>query len=124
MKSVISLAIITFKEGIRNRALFGIGLLALFVLGLNLAVAGFFMRDIGKVTVDMNISALSFAGLLLIFFVGVNLMAKDIDRKTIHLVLSKPISRRQYIFGKFFGIQFFVFVSRLSYFCCGFIARF
>ena len=113
MKSVFALATITFKEGIRNRSLFGIALLALFLFGLNVTVAGFFMRDIGKVTVDMNLSALSFAGLLLVFFVGINLIAKDIDRKTIHLVLSKPISRAQYIWGKYLGIQFFVTISLL-----------
>lgn len=113
MKAVLSLAIITFKEGIRNRSLFGIALVALFLFGLNITVAGFFMRDIGKVTVDMNLSALTIAGLLLVFFVGVNLMAKDIDRKTIHLVLSKPLGRAHYIWGKYLGIQFFVTVSLL-----------
>jgi len=113
MRRIFALAMITFKEGIRNRSLFGIGLLALFLFGLNITVAGFFMRDIGKVTVDMNLGALNFAGLLLVLFVGVNLMAKDIDRKTIHLVLSKPISRAQYIWGKYLGIQFFVSVSLL-----------
>lgn len=111
MIKILALALITFLEGIRNRSVFGIGLFALFILGLNIAVAGFFMRDIGKVTVDMNLSALSVAGLLLVFFVGVNLMAKDIDRKTIHLVLSKPISRVEYLWGKYLGILFFVFVS-------------
>lgn len=113
MSRVFALALITFREGIRNRSVFGIGLFALFILGLNIAVAGFFMRDIGKVTVDMNLSALSVGGLLLVFFIGVNLMAKDIDRKTIHLVLSKPISRVEYIWGKYFGILLFVLVSLL-----------
>ena len=118
MKAVLSLALITFKEGIRNRSLFGIALVALFLFGLNISVAGFFMRDIGKVTVDMNLSALTIAGLLLVFFVGINLMAKDIDRKTIHLVLSKPLSRAQYIWGKYLGIQFFVTVSLLLLAAC------
>jgi ABC-type transport system involved in multi-copper enzyme maturation permease subunit len=118
MKAVLSLAMITFKEGIRNRSLFGIALVALFLFGLNITVAGFFMRDIGKVTVDMNLSALTIAGLLLVFFVGINLMAKDIDRKTIHLVLSKPLSRAQYIWGKYLGIQFFVTVSLLLLASC------
>jgi len=118
MRSIFALATIAFKEGIRNRSLFGIALLALFLFGLNISVAGFFMRDVGKVSVDMNLSALSFAGLLLVFFVGVNLMAKDIDRKTIHLVLSKPISRSQYIWGKYWGIQVFVSVSLLMLFFC------
>lgn len=108
MKSILALATITFKEGIRNRSVYGIVIFALFILGLNVAVAGFFMREIGKVTVDMNLSALSFSGLLLVFFVGINLMAKDIDRKTIHLVLSKPISRIEYIWGKYLGLLLFV----------------
>jgi len=111
MKKVLALALITYREGIRNRSVFGIVLFSLFIFGLNIAVAGFFMRDVGKVTVDMNLSALSVAGLLLVFFVGVNLMAKDIDRKTIHLVLSKPISRVEYIWGKYFGILFFILAS-------------
>lgn len=111
MIRIWSLARITFLEGIRNRSVFGIALFSLLILGLNIAIAGFFMRDIGKVTVDMNLGALSFAGLLLVFFVGINLMAKDIDKKTIHLVLSKPISRVEYIFGKYLGVIIFVFLS-------------
>ncbi|MBN2429353.1 MAG: ABC transporter permease [Deltaproteobacteria bacterium] len=111
MKRISALALITYKEGIRNRSLFGILAFALFVLGLNIAVAGFFMREVGKVTVDMNLSALTFSGLLLVFFVALNLMAKDIDKKTIQLVFSKPISRAEYIIGKYLGIQVFILVS-------------
>ena len=111
MSRILALSTITFREGIRNRSVFGILLFSLFLLGLNIAVAGFFMRDIGKVSADMNLSALSFAGLLLVLFVGINLISKDIDKKTIHLVLSKPISRTEYIFGKFLGIQCFIAVS-------------
>ncbi len=111
MKKILALAQISFYEGIRNRSVYGIVVFSLFVFGLNLCVAGFFMRDVGKVTIDMNLSALSIAGLLLVFFVVVNLMAKDIDRKTIHLVLSKPISRVQYIWGKYLGVLAFIAVS-------------
>jgi ABC-type transport system involved in multi-copper enzyme maturation permease subunit len=116
MRKIFALALITFYEGVRNRSVFGILLFSMFVFGLNVAVAGFFMRDIGKVTVDMNLSALSVAGLLLVFFVVVNLMAKDIDRKTVHLVLSKPITRVQYIWGKYFGVLFFIAASLASLF--------
>ncbi len=111
MNSILALSMITFKEGIRNRTLYGIALLALFLFGLNITVAGFFMRDIGKVSVDMNLAALTVAGILLVLFVGINLMAKDIDKKTIQLVLSKPITRTQYIIGKYLGIILFVSAS-------------
>ena len=120
MIRIWALAVITFKEGIRNRSIFGVLAFALFVLGLNIAVAGFFMRELGKVTVDMNLSALTFSGLLLVFFVALQLMAKDIDKKTIQLVFSKPVSRSEYIAGKYFGILLFVFVSLavLAIFSC------
>jgi len=104
MNKVVALAVITFKEGVRTRSLFGIFLFALFVFGLNIAVAGFFMRDISKVSVDMNLAAREVSGLLLTLFVGLNLLAKDIDKKTIHLVLAYPISRLQYVLGKYLGV--------------------
>lgn len=113
MQNVLAIANITFWEGLRSRSIFGIAFVALFVFGLNIAVAGFFMRDVGKVTVDMNLAALSFSGLLIVLFVGLNLIAKDIDKKTVQLVLSKPISRQSYIVGKYLGILCFVFVSLL-----------
>ncbi|AJF07917.1 hypothetical protein GSUB_05035 [Geoalkalibacter subterraneus] len=111
MRRVFALAVVTCREGLRDRSLYGILLFLLFTLGLNIAVAGFFMRDLGKVTVDMNLAALSFAGLLIVFFIGINLMAKDIDKKTIHLVLSRPFSRGEYIWGKFVGLVLLVLAA-------------
>lgn len=121
---ILALALLTSKEGIRDRALYGIFLFALFALGLNIAVAGFFMQDLGKVTVDMNLAALSFSGLLLVFFICINLMAKDIDKKTIHLVLSKPFSRTEYIWGKYIGLLSVVLFAQaiLLLFSCSTIA--
>ena len=113
LRRIWALAVITCKEGIRNRSLFGVFAFALFVLGLNVAVAGFFMMELGKVTVDMNLSALTLSGLLLIFFIALHLMAKDIDKKTVQLVFSKPISRSEYIIGKYLGILGFVTASLL-----------
>lgn len=108
IKRVFSLVILTFKEGVRERALFGIGLFALLLMLASLVVVSLFMRDLHKVAVDINLSAITFAGLMLTFFVSINLMAKDIDKYTIYCVLSKPISRSEYILGKFFGIMLLI----------------
>ncbi len=98
------IAFITFKEGIRNRALYGITLFALLLFGATALVATTVPREVGKVSVDMALSTISFSGLLIVLFVGINLMAKDLDKRTIYTVLSRPISRSQYIVGKFFGM--------------------
>jgi ABC-type transport system involved in multi-copper enzyme maturation permease subunit len=103
MKGLWAVTVVTFLEGIRNRAFYGISIIALLLLAANLVVAGLFPQEIGKVAVDFALSTVSFAGLLVVLFIGINLVAKDLDRKTIYMVLSRPISRQGYIVGKFFG---------------------
>jgi len=107
------IARITFLEGIRSRVLYGIFLFALFVMVMSIVFANFFMQDIGKVAVDFNLSAISFAGLLICLSVSINLISKDLDKKTIHFVLSRPISRSAYILGKFFGVTLIVLFAYL-----------
>jgi ABC-type transport system involved in multi-copper enzyme maturation permease subunit len=105
------IALITFKEGIRNRAIYGITLVALMLFGATALVATMVPREVGKVAVDMALSTISFAGLLVVLFVGINLMAKDLDKRTIYTVLSRPISRSRYIVGKFFGMIMLITVT-------------
>jgi ABC-type transport system involved in multi-copper enzyme maturation permease subunit len=111
MKPLLSLAVITFKEGIRSRAMYGISLLALILMIVNVLISSMMMQDVGKVAVDMALSTVSFVGLLLVLFVGINLVAKDLERKTIYMVLARPISRSQYIWGKFMGIAALIVIS-------------
>jgi len=124
MNALWAIAMITFKEGIRNRAIFGILLLALLLAAANFFVSGMIMQEIGKVAVDIGLSSISFSGLMLVLFVGINLMAKDLDRRTIYMVLSRPISRYQYIYGKFFGMTLLVLASTalVSLFSLGAVA--
>lgn len=110
MQQLWPIALITFKEGIRNKSMYGISLLALLMLLANFIISDMIGHDVGKVAVDIALSAVSFSGLLLVLFVGINLMAKDLDRKTIYIVLAKPISRVQYIVGKFLGITLLIIV--------------
>lgn len=110
MRLLWPVAAITFKEGIRNRSIYGISLIALLMLVANFIISDMMSQEVGKVAVDMALSAVSFSGLLLVLFVGINLMAKDLDRKTIYMVLAKPISRGQYLIGKFLGVALLILV--------------
>ncbi len=107
------LAVITFWEGVRSRVLYGIFLFSLFIMALSFIFVNFFMKDIGKIAVDFNLSAISFAGLLIAVSLSVNLIAKDLEKKTIYFVLSKPISRPCYILGKYAGITLLVLFAYL-----------
>jgi Cu-processing system permease protein len=104
MSGIFSLAYVTFKEGIRSRALFGIFIMALLTFAVTVTLTNLFMRDIVKVAADLSLATITFSGLLMVMFIGTNLLSKDIDKRTIYMVISRPISRSQYIVGKFLGL--------------------
>jgi ABC-type transport system involved in multi-copper enzyme maturation permease subunit len=111
LAKILSLSVLTFREGVRDRAIIGIGLFAVVMMSVTLVVISLFMRELSKVAVDINLSAFSLSGLLLTFFLSITLMAKDIDKKTIYCVMSKPLSRSQYIWGKYCGILFIILTA-------------
>jgi ABC-type transport system involved in multi-copper enzyme maturation permease subunit len=108
---ITSLAYITFKGGIRDRTILGIVILAFLLLISTPLFASFSMRQVVAVAVDYNLSTISFLGLLLSIFAGINLITKDIDRRSIYTVISLPLSRSQYLIAKFFGLVSIIFFS-------------
>jgi ABC-type transport system involved in multi-copper enzyme maturation permease subunit len=111
MAQIWLLARITFKEGVRNRILIGILFFALLLSLLNLIFSQMFTYDLSKVSVDLGLSMVSIAGLAIIFFMGINLMARDFEKRTIYMVISRPIARWQYVVGKFLGLALMVGLS-------------
>ncbi len=107
------IAAITLREGIRNRALQGI----LFVAGLlclvYLIVIPLFAFDTGKVAVDLSFASITLAGLAIVIFLGISMVARDIHQRSVCMVLSRPIARPAYILGKFSGVGLTVLIAVL-----------
>lgn len=113
MKIIRILAGITFLEGVRNRFFYGLVLIALLLIGANLVLTHSFAYDLGKVAVDIGLSATAIFGLMIIFFLGINLISKDLDKLTVYMLLGRPVARWQYVIGKFFGLSLIILVSML-----------
>lgn len=113
MKNVRILAAITFLEGARNRFFYGLLMIGLLLIGANLVITHSFSYDLGKVAVDIGLSATAVFGLMIIFFLGINLISKDLDKLTVYMVLGRPIARWQYVIGKFMGLSLIILVSML-----------
>lgn len=113
MKHVRVLAAITFLEGARNRIFYGLLTVSLLLIGANLVITHSFSYDLGKVAVDIGLSATAIFGLIIIFFLGINLISKDLDKLTVYMVLGRPIARWQYVLGKFLGLSLIILVSML-----------
>ena len=104
MRSIWSLALITLKEGLRQRILIGVLVASLLLILFGVLISGLFMRDTLKILLDICLTSVSLGGLLVPFFLSINLLAVDIERKTIYTILSRSVSRTEYILGKFLGL--------------------
>lgn len=101
---VKGIAINTFRESARNKmfyllVFFGI----LFALSSKL-VSFLTLGDAMKVLKDTGLAAINFFCVLIAIFTGINLIYKEIEKKTVFNILSKPVSRDEFIIGKFLGL--------------------
>jgi Cu-processing system permease protein len=94
----------TFKETIRNKILYNILIVAGVALVLSISFGDLSVFSRGQVMADFGLAIMSLTGLLLAVFIGVGLLGMEISTKTIYGILTKPVSRNAFIFGKFFGL--------------------
>jgi len=104
VNTIWAIAAITLKEGLRQRILYGVIIASLLLIFFAVLISGLFMRDILKILLDICLSAVSIGGLLVPFFLSINLLSGDIEKRTIYTLLSRNISRNQYILGKYVGL--------------------
>ena len=103
-RRVVAIARNAFREAVRDRVLYN---LVVFVL---LLIAGaIFLGEISagqeaKIIVDLGLSAILLFGVFIAIFVGVGLVYKEIERRTLYAILSKPIGRGEFLLGKYLGL--------------------
>jgi ABC-type transport system involved in multi-copper enzyme maturation permease subunit len=102
-----------FREAVRDRVLYN---LVLFVLLLT--VAAIFIGELSggqerKIIVDLGLSAMLLFGVFISIFVGVGLVYKEIERRTIYAIFSKPVGRGEFLLGKYLGLCLTLLVNVL-----------
>ncbi len=94
----------TFREAVRDRVLYNLIAFALLLSGAAVLV-GQISIDIEKlVVINLGLTAVSLFGIVIAIFIGIGLVAKEIDKRTLYTVLSRPVGRWEFIAGKFFGL--------------------
>jgi len=104
MRRIGALALNTFREAIRNRVLHSLVAFALVLIFSALAVGQLSLHEEARLTRDLGLGGIGLFGVLIAVFVGVNLVYKEIDRKTIYAILAKPVRRHEFVLGKFAGM--------------------
>jgi len=101
---IIHIASNTFREAVRDRVLYNLIAFAVLLSGAAILV-GQISIDIERlVVVDLGLTAISLFGVVIAIFIGIALVSKEIEKRTLYTVLSRPVRRWEFIVGKFFGL--------------------
>lgn len=101
---MIAVAVNTFREAVRDRVLHGVLGIALLLLVFTLALAELALDQQRRVVADIGLSSISFFSVVMAVFLGSSLLYKEIERRTLYVILPKPIRRHEFLLGKYFGI--------------------
>ncbi|HQE82938.1 MAG TPA: ABC transporter permease subunit [Candidatus Hydrogenedentes bacterium] len=116
-----SIALFTFREGLRKKTLIGFLILSILVIFGSMFMTAMMYDTGGTVATDVDvklikdicITAVSIFGVLIAIFISASVVPTEIENKVIYTVLSKPVRRFQYLLGKFVGVQITVLVNLL-----------
>ena len=93
-----------FREAVRDRVLYNLVLFVLLLIAGAIFLGELSAGQEAKIIVDLGLSAMLLFGAFIAIFVGVGLVYKEIERRTLYAILSKPIGRGQFLFGKYLGL--------------------
>lgn len=108
---VISIAFNTFRESIREKLLYNLLIFALLMIGSSILLTRLTVGEWDRLIINLGLSSMNFFGVLIAIFVGISLVSKEIDKKTIYTILSKPVPRYEFLLGKYLGLMITLFVN-------------
>src|ERR1700721_1998042 len=97
-------AINTIREAVRDRVLYNLIVFALMMMGAAILVGEISIGIDRLVIINLGLTAISIFGLVMAIFIGVGLVYKEIEKRTLYSLLSKPIRRWEFLVGKYVGL--------------------
>ncbi len=111
MRSIYFVALNTFKELTRDKTFYVLFVFGIFMLGFSMALAQLTATEQHRLTVDFGLTGIHLSVVALSIFAGSTLVFRELEKKTILYLLSKPISRGQFLIGKFLGLFVINFIT-------------
>lgn len=102
-----------FREAVRDRVLYNLVLFVLLLTGGAIFVGELSAGQEAKIIIDLGLSATLLFGAFISIFVGVGLVYKEIERRTVYAIFSKPVGRGQFLVGKYLGLCLTLLVNVL-----------
>jgi len=101
---VLSIAFNTFRENLREKLLYNLLFFALLMIGSSVLLTRLTVGEWDRLIIDLGLSSMNLFGVLIAIFVGISLVSKEVDKKTIYTIVSKPVPRYEFLIGKYLGL--------------------
>ncbi|MDD5222743.1 MAG: ABC transporter permease subunit [bacterium] len=111
MHKLLAIAHNTFKETIRDRILYNILIFSILLIAFSHFLIALDIGGDEKIVVDLSLACISIFGVLIAIFIGIGLVYKEIEKRTIYTILSKPVSRPVFLLGKYLGLLMTLLVN-------------
>jgi ABC-type transport system involved in multi-copper enzyme maturation permease subunit len=104
MQAVRHIAVNVFRESVRDRVPYNLVIFAILLIGASYLLGQLTAGQDVKIIKDLGLAATSMFGLFIAIFIGIGLVSKEVERRSIYALLAKPISRPQLVLGKYAGL--------------------
>ena len=101
---IFPIALNTFREAVRDRVLYNLVAFAVLMSGAAILVGQISVGIEKLVVINLGLTAVSLFGVVISIFIGIGLVSKEIDKRTLYTLLSRPVRRWEFVVGKFFGL--------------------
>jgi ABC-type transport system involved in multi-copper enzyme maturation permease subunit len=104
VRATLWIAVNVFRESVRDKVLYNLVVFAILMMAASYLIGQLTAGQDIKIIKDLGLGAISVFGLFIAVFIGIQLVSKEVERRSIYSMLSKPIDRRQLVLGKYAGL--------------------
>jgi ABC-type transport system involved in multi-copper enzyme maturation permease subunit len=104
MKVICLVAVNVFKESVRDKVLYSIIAFAILLIASSLLIGNLTAGQDVKIIKDLGLASISIFGLLIAIFIGIGLVWKEVEKRSIYTLLPKPMRRQDFLLGKYCGL--------------------
>ena len=104
MRAIRTISLSVFKESVRDKVLYNLVFFAVFLIAVSYLLSQLTAGQDIKIIKDLGLAAMSIVGLFIAVFIGIGLVSKEVEKRSIYSLLAKPIRRQEFIVGKYLGL--------------------
>jgi ABC-type transport system involved in multi-copper enzyme maturation permease subunit len=104
MRAIALVAGAVFRESVRDRVPYSMVVFAVLLMAASYLISQITAGQDLKIIKDLGLAAIAVFGLLIAVFIGIGLVSKEVERKSVYGLLTKPVTRLQFILGKYAGL--------------------